>query len=509
MRIRHITACYLVALMGIFIQEAKASRLVILHTNDTHSQIDPDDKGRGGILRRKVLIDSVRAAEKNVLLVDAGDAVQGTLYFTLFGGEVERKLMNALGYDIQIMGNHEFDNGVESLARQYSRLNATKITTNYDLRGTALENLFVPYSIKSYDNKRIGIIGINLNPDGMIDASNSVGIKYLDAIKAANSTAWHLKHNEHVDAVIAITHVGYEESTPPTPSDLDIAQNSENIDIIIGGHSHTLINPERDKAPIFKVPNLLGDTVLIAQAEKAGRYLGEITLDLDNMKASSRLIPVNNRLDNRIDTTVAEIIKSYRQGVDSLMAVKVIRSAKDLKNDEPALLNMITDFVLHRGEEITSGKVDLAIMNKGGIRRGLPKGDITKGMIINMLPYENRITVHDLKGKDLAEAFDVMAKRHGDGVSKGMDITFDDIAGKCSKIVINGATLDAEKIYRVATIDYLANGGDYMKPLTNGTIVAKSKSILYNDLLNYLLSDKMKGKKLNPSNEERMKKAIK
>lgn len=486
--------------------EYAGKRLVILHTNDTHSQIDPDDKGRGGILRRKVLIDSVRGAEENVLLIDAGDAVQGTLYFTLYNGEVERKMMNELGYDVQILGNHEFDNGMESLARQYREINATKITTNYDLSGTELETLFVPYAIKEYSGRRIGIIGINLNPSGIIDEKNCTGVKYLDAIKTANATAQHLKATENADAIIAVTHVGYDESAPPTPSDLEIARNSENIDIIIGGHSHTLINPDSPDCPIYKVANNNGDSVLIVQTEKGGRYLGEITLALDNMQPSYRLIPVNDRLDGRIDSNAAKLLKPYRHGVDSLMVVKVATSTKTLDSAEPALLNMVTDFVLQKGSELTAANIDLAIMNKGGIRRSLPEGDITKGMIITMLPFENHITVLELKGIDLKAALDVMAGRHGDGVSKGVKITYDDHTGKCTGISINGQRIEDNRIYRIATIDYLANGGDYMKPFTNGRIIGKSEQILYDDLLDYLESDKMKGKSLNPSNEERMTK---
>ena len=240
-----------------------ADNLVILHTNDTHSQIDPNDKDQGGILRRKVLIDSVRSAEPNVLLIDAGDAVQGTLYFTLYGGEVERKMMNALGYDIQILGNHEFDNGVESLAEQWSGLTAEKITSNYDLRGTALEDIFKPYTVRRYGDKTVGILGINLDPAGMIASDKSEGVVYLDGIKAANSMAWYLKNVEHADVVVAVTHVGYDSDNPPTPSDVDLARASDDIDIIVGGHSHTLIDPRSASAPQYMVPNASGDSVLV------------------------------------------------------------------------------------------------------------------------------------------------------------------------------------------------------------------------------------------------------
>lgn len=492
----------MVASMGA--QEVMAQRLVILHTNDTHSQIDPDDKGRGGVLRRKALIDSVRGIEPNVLLVDAGDAVQGTLYFTLYKGEVEQKMLNALGYDVQILGNHEFDNGIAALARNYRNATPAIVSTNYDLRATELDSLIVPYAIREYDGKRVGILAINLDPKGMIADENAEGIVFLDPVRAANSTAWHLRHNERVDAVVALTHDGYDEATAPTVPDTELAANSHDIDIIIGGHSHTEVNPDAANPLPCKVVNLDGDTVLIAQTGKSGRYLGEVVLDLDSRKATSRLIPVDKRLDDRIDPQLAAVIEPYRAGVDSLMAVPVGKSARELPADSPALLNWVSDFVLAAGQQVAGSYIDIAIMNKGGIRRGLPKGSITKGIVMTMLPFENKVHVIDIKGVDLAAALDVMASRGGDGVSDGVDVTFDPSTGKCTRIIIDGKTLDPERTYRLATIDYLANGGDYMSPLLRGKTVAVSKRRLDNAMIDYLQSAAMRGRKVNPSGEQRM-----
>ena len=139
---------YMAAVLAAISLPVIADNLVILHTNDTHSAIDPQKDGTGGILRRKVVVDSVRRANENVLVVDAGDAVQGTLYYTLFNGEVERKLMNAIGYDIMILGNHEFDSGMEVLHNYVSKSNAQWLSTNYDMREIGLDSLFVPYIIK-------------------------------------------------------------------------------------------------------------------------------------------------------------------------------------------------------------------------------------------------------------------------------------------------------------------------------------------------------------------------
>lgn len=482
--------------------EIGAADLVILHTNDTHSQIDPDDKDRGGALRRKALIDSVRAVERNVLLVDAGDAVQGTLYYTLYKGELEQRLLNEMGYDIQIMGNHEFDNGVDVLAKNYRKACSVILSTNYDFRATALNGLVRPYTIREYDGRRIGVIAINLNPKGMIADNNIVGVSHLDEVRAANSMAWYLKNVERVDMVIAMSHIGYD--IDGVVSDVDVIKASHDIDIVIGGHSHTELGANVVDSPAYLLPDADGDSVLVAQTGKAGRYLGEIKINLDDMSASSRLIPINKRLDNRIDPELKELIKPYRAGVDSLMSVKIGHSSIELEQGSVALLNMVSDFVYNEGRRVVNGEVDMAIMNKGGIRQGIPKGDITKGMIMSMLPFENKVYVIDIKGSDLAEALDVMARRDGDGVSRGVDIVFDADTDHCIRIEINGKVLDPEQIYRVATIDYLANGGDYMESLTRGKVVAMSENRLDIDLINQFETGILKGKKLNPSMKMRM-----
>lgn len=479
-------------------------KVVILHTNDTHSQIDPNDKGMGGILRRKVLVDSVRSSQSNVLLVDAGDAVQGTLYFSLYGGEVEQKMMNELGYDIQILGNHEFDNGLDELARMYAPVKATKLTTNYDLRGTVLENIFEPYTIRQIGDKKVGFLAINIDPKGMIADKNAVGVKYLDGIEAANATAWHLKHNEHCDAVVAVTHIGYGDEHEPGYTDRELAASSKNIDIIIGGHSHTAINPANPKSPKWRVANALGDSILVTQTGKGGLFLGEIELDLDNPRAASyRLIPVNSRLDSRIDPKAAAMLEPYRHGVDSIRGIKIGKAAAELHPDTE-LLNLVSDFVLDQGKTIAKN-VDLAIVNKGGIRCAMPKGDVTKGLIMQMLPFDNKVNVIDISGADLLEAMDVMASRGGDGVSANVSATYNPATGKCTGVTINGKPLDKTRTYRLATIDYLRNGGDFMTTLTNGKDVATSSRVLYDDLIDYIQAGKFKGKAIKGDSTARMK----
>lgn len=473
---------------------ADKERFVILHTNDTHSQIDPTDNGEGGILRRKVLVDSVRAAEKNVLLIDAGDALQGSAYYTLFGGEVERKMMNVLGYDYQIMGNHEFDNGLQPLAREWSQAEATMLSTNYDLTATPLADIVKPYAIREIGGNRVGIIAINIDPEGLVARHNYEGVKYLDGIKAANSTAWHLKHNEKCDLVVAITHIGY--NSRPGYNDCDLAAQSEDIDIIIGGHSHTRIDPA---SPQAHAVNSAGDTILVAQTGKWGRELGEIIVDPDAARPVSQLIKVDSRLDKAIDAEAEAVLRPYRNSVDSILSIKVSKSSARMEQNTPELVNLISDLVAEIGSARLGRKVDLALMNRGGIRCALPAGTVTKGLLMQMMPFDNRIVLMEIKGSDLLDAFDVMASRRGDGISSEARAKYDENTGKASDVTVNGEPIQPDRIYTLATIDYLAEGGDYMTPLINGRVIDRSKRVVYDDVIDHLMTyPRRKGKTLKP-----------
>ncbi|MDO4320494.1 MAG: bifunctional UDP-sugar hydrolase/5'-nucleotidase [Bacteroidales bacterium] len=485
---------------------ARADRLVILHTNDTHSQIDPDDKdGLGGVARRKVLVDSVRMAEENVMLVDAGDAVQGTLYFNLFGGEVEQKVMNALEYDLRILGNHEFDNGVDSLAAVLADAEGEFLATNYDLSRSPLADKFHKYTIREVDGRRIGFIAINLRPEGMISEGNYDGVGYLDALTAANSSAWWLKNIENVDMVVALTHIGYDPEMPP--GDVDLAGHTSDIDIIIGGHSHDLITPADSGEFSSRVPNLQGREILVTQVGKSGKNLGKITIDLDSLTTDYEVIRVDSRLDSRIDDEIPELIAPYRRGVDSLMREPVAKAAIELPQTSAALLNFCTDMVLDRGRQLADS-VDMAMLNKGGIRRGLPKGTVTEGQLITMMPFNNRVQVIDIKGADILPALQQMARVGGSGVSEGVEVVFTprtaDTDAQIVSATLNGEPIDPERTYRVATIDYMAKGGDYMPTLANHRLVAASKDELYKDLITYLRKGNGKGRKINPSRTVRM-----
>lgn len=493
-----MTRILITALLSASILTANSQHLTILHSNDTHSQIDPTDapEDLGGVIRRKAIIDSVRNATPNpVMLVDAGDAVQGTMLFTLFGGEVEQKLLNHLGYDIQILGNHEFDNGIERLAANLRNAQPVVLSTNYDVDSTALRGLIRPYYVREIDGKKVGFIAINIEPAGLIDYANWKGLRYLDGYDAANAMAWYLKHIEKVDRVVAITHIGWDDSNGL--NDQQLASRSKDIDVIIGGHSHTLLNP----APY--VSNAAGDSVLVVQTGSKGRWLGQVDIDLsENGSASSKLYKLTAS-KNKSDEVIEAIISPYRQKADSVGAVKIGRAAIDFPQDSQQLLNLLSDFVATRGEEISGANIDIAIMNKGGIRNGLSKGSITKGDIMTMLPFDNKIVVLELKGKDLLENIEIMCSQNGQGVSSGVYISYGaDL--KPISATIDGKPVEPDRIYRVATISYLANGGDYMKPLTRGHILAQSDSVIFNDIIDSLEHGALKGRKLKADDNPRM-----
>lgn len=256
------------------------NKLVILHTNDTHSQIEPfgaqagDNKGKAGLARRATLIKEIRNQYPNVLLLDAGDFIQGTPYFNMFGGELEVKAMNQLGYDVVTLGNHEFDNGVAFLSKMLQNAKFDVVSANYDVSNTVLKNQIKPYVIKNINGIKVGIIGLNVRPNGLISDKNFEGIRFLNPIDEVNRYAKILKEEEKVDLVIALSHLGYQSDSQF--SDKKVAAGSRNVDIIIGGHSHTYL-PE----PV-EVKNLDGQPVMITQSGSKGMNVGKLIFEISN-----------------------------------------------------------------------------------------------------------------------------------------------------------------------------------------------------------------------------------
>ena len=263
----------LLGVSGLYAQD-----LVILHSNDTHSQIEPqtvgENKGLGGYERRENYIEKVRKEYPNVLLMDSGDYSQGTPYFTLFKGDVEIELMNALGYDVATIGNHEFDNGTAELARRVKMASFPIVCANYDFTGTALEGIIKPYTVIEKGGLKIGVIGVLTDIMSLVSPKNVKGIKYIEPYNVVNKLASKLKKKEKCDLVILLTHLGFDGGSKHAPSDDMVAAQSKDIDIIIGGHSHTYITEKK------LVPNKNGKDVVIVTANEKGNYVGKLDLYL-------------------------------------------------------------------------------------------------------------------------------------------------------------------------------------------------------------------------------------
>ena len=257
-------------------QPASAQDLVILHTNDTHSQIEPENaglaKGLGGYERRENFINSVRKENKHVLLMDAGDFSQGTPYFTLYKGDVEIELMNALKYDVACIGNHEYDNGQEELARRIKNANFPVLCANYDFSQSPLNEVVKPYVILRKAGKKIGVIGISVKLNGLVSPSNLTNMSYIQPYKVINNLAALLRNDEHCDLVIVLSHCGISNGSEQNPSDDMIAQHTEGVDFIIGGHSHTYIEQQR----IYK--NKAGKDVVVVQDGERGEHIGRLNI---------------------------------------------------------------------------------------------------------------------------------------------------------------------------------------------------------------------------------------
>lgn len=258
--------------------QPKLHTLTILHTNDTHSQVEALEEGKrdefcGGYTRRMGLIAQERKADPNLLVFDAGDFCQGTPYFNFYHGRIEIDAMNRMGYDAVMLGNHEFDNGVDTLAAILQGAQFPVVCANYDVKESVLEGLVLPYTVIRRQNVRIGVFGIGIDPAGLIAERNFAPLQYLDPIATAQDVANTLKNKEKCDVIVCLSHQGTHPSAEGKLSDVELAQATRNIDIIIGAHTHkTLTN--------VYIPNLDGDSVFLAQMGKSGARIGKIQVEI-------------------------------------------------------------------------------------------------------------------------------------------------------------------------------------------------------------------------------------
>lgn len=279
-----------------FLLEASAAETVItiLHTNDTHSQIEPlpaNDKnaGKGGVARRATLVKRVRKENPNTLLVDAGDVLQGTPYFNFYKGEVEYKAMSAIGYDVGTLGNHEFDNGLDALAAALKFANFDIVSANYDVKGTVLEGRVKRYVVKTVGGIRVGLFGLGISPVGLITPANFKGITFIDPTIAAREVVKQLREEERCSLVVCMSHLGYDKDGQRGNS--LVASQVDGIDFIASGHTHLFM-----EQPVTQTQPC-GAKTLIFETGKSGVYVGRVDFTFRSGKliaASGRLLDLRN-----------------------------------------------------------------------------------------------------------------------------------------------------------------------------------------------------------------------
>ena len=268
------------ALVSLGGQAKKPKQLVILHTNDTHSAIFPINPqlpdtmkaGRGGFLRRIAMLKEERAKHPDLLYFDSGDFWQGSAYFTMFKGEVEIGLMNKMGIDASTIGNHEFDFGLENMAKMFKKATFPILCANYDFTGTVMEGITKPWIVIKRNGVKIGVFAVCPKLKGLVSDKNCVGVKYLDPGQVALETATMLKEKQKCDMVICISHLGWNSNRGD--DDQYMIQNSRNIDLVLGGHTHTYM-------PVLEHwNNMDGKPVSVDQNGKSAVFVGKMVIDL-------------------------------------------------------------------------------------------------------------------------------------------------------------------------------------------------------------------------------------
>lgn len=278
----------IISLGGVSLNSCNRStekKITILHTNDVHSHIESFSEQHdkypniGGVARRATLIENIRLENPNTLLFDAGDIFQGTPYFNYFGGEIEFRMMSKLGYDAATIGNHDFDNSIDGLKKQLPHANFDFIIANYDFKNTILDGHTKPYKIYNIDGIKVGVFGLGIKLNGLVDPQLYKETVYLDPIEITQDISHKLKNEHQCDLVICLSHLGYfYKRTPDHICDLNLAKKTKNIDLIIGGHTHTFL-----KKPTV-VRNSADENLLINQVGCWGVNMGRIDFIFDENK---------------------------------------------------------------------------------------------------------------------------------------------------------------------------------------------------------------------------------
>ncbi|WP_171119431.1 bifunctional UDP-sugar hydrolase/5'-nucleotidase [Ruegeria sp. HKCCA5463] len=474
------------AILGLTAGVAAAEyKLTILHTNDIHSRIESINKydstcdaegeaeGKcfGGVARLKTMVDARRdaLADQNVLLLDAGDPFQGSLYYTTYKGAAEAEFMEAIGYDVMAVGNHEFDDGPEGLASFIDAVSFPVISGNLDLSSSAeLKDKVGNHVVLDVGGQKVGIISA-LATDTVETSSPGKDVIFKDEIESLQADVAALQ-DEGVNIIIALNHVGLAK-------DLEIAEQVPGLDLVVGGHSHTLLSNTQEGAA-GSYPMMVGD-VPIVQAYAYSKYLGEITLTFDDdgnlisAEGEPILLDASVTPDADIAARVAEMgapIEEMKQRVVANSAAAIEGDRAICRVQECEMGNLVADAMLAR---VAEQGAQIAIANSGGLRASIDEGEVTMGEVLTVLPFQNTLSTFEITGQTVIDALE-------NGVSQveevkgrfpqvaGLRFTWDpSVAPNEGRIidvmVAEGdgfVPIDPNKTYLVVTNNYVRNGGD-------------------------------------------------
>lgn len=440
-----------------------STELVILHANDTHGRILASSSEGMGYSRIDSIVENYEAKYKNVLYLDGGDTLHGTVMASLDKGESMVKILNETGVDAIVPGNHDFNYGIDRLVELSKQMNFPILAANVvkDERLTA-KVVFEEYIIKDIDGYKVGIFGLS-TPETLFKTNpkNLEGIKILDPVDTAKKVVKKLK-KKNVDYIVALVHLGLDNSSQEKDRSDNLAKMVPEIDLIIDGHSHTVL------------PNgLKVNENYIVQTGEYNKNIGKVIITLNpdgSEKEEISLIDKQTAMMVEEDVDMVKLIKEISEKQAKITEtiigktdVKLIGDRAVVRTGESNLSNLLTDAMLWKTE------ADIALTNGGGIRSSIEVGDITKGEVIQVLPFGNYVIVQELTGADIIGALENgvagYPAQHGAFAQvAGIKYTFDPTKPVGQRIVsvklLNGQEIDRNKIYKVATNDFIAAGGD-------------------------------------------------
>ncbi|MEM6896106.1 MAG: bifunctional metallophosphatase/5'-nucleotidase, partial [Pseudomonadota bacterium] len=458
--------------------------LHIIHINDLHSRIEPinrfdstcnaedDAAGEcfGGVARVKTAVDALREelAGENVLVLDAGDQFQGSLFFATYSGSAAAEFMNAIGFDAMTSGNHEFNNGPEGLASFIDAVDFPVMAGNLDVSGSSdLNGKLEDFLVLEVGGERIGLVSA-LSTDTPEISSPGPDVLFADEVESLQADVDALTA-DGVDKIIALTHVGLVK-------DLRIAQEVDGIDAVIGGHSHTLLSNMDEDAPAY--PQMMAGGVPVVQAYAYSKYVGHLTLTFDDDGMVTASEGDTKVLDASVtpDPDVAARVAELAAPIEDLKAMVVGTTAESINGDrsvcraeECPMGNLVATAMLER---VKDQGIQIAIQNGGGLRASIDEGEVTMGEVLTVLPFQNTLATFDLTGEGIVAALENGVSRLEDGGGRfpqvaGLKYSFDGAAEVGSRIsdvmvMVDGgfAPIDPAATYGVVSNNFMRGGGD-------------------------------------------------